>query len=576
MTPARQWRLILAWLALAGAPFLCVAPWLLSLTPPHIQSDRFLRDDDIWALLGLTVAFALSPLAWRVAPRIKARLLISPRTWVIGAAGFVALIAWAGAGLVFSDYGLSRDEDMTGFGAAILSHGQAWASLAPQWRAYASALEPEFVRLSAGVTLWQPAYLPVNAALRAFAEAAGAATLVNPLLAAASVLATFAVGRRLWPERPHLALAAAILLATSSQMLTAAMTPYAMTGHLAFNLVWLWLHIRGGKAGHAAALMVGFLATGLHQLAFHPLFAAPFVLQLWLDRRWWVAGLYTVAYAAICLFWLDYAPLTLAMAGGAPAADVSGVTGLGGQVVALIQAKHPPALRLMAENLIRFITWQSVLAAPLAILGAAAAMKAGGTLRALVLGIVLTTAAMIVLMPYQGHGWGYRYLNGLLGSVALVAALGWSRLTDGLVASARDAARGLFAGAAVISLLVLFPAQAVLASAFVRPYAAAHRAINTARAEVVLVDTRGAWYIDDLVRNDPYLAGRPLVMRSESLTSDQIVDLCAHHSLATFDAFDAARFGIRVLADGRGVSLPAVCGPNRTPVRQITPDGRGQ
>jgi hypothetical protein len=38
------------------------------------------------------------------------------------------------------------------------------------------------------------------------------------------------------------------------------MTPYAMSAHLALNLVWLWLFLRNTAASHAGAIAVGFLA----------------------------------------------------------------------------------------------------------------------------------------------------------------------------------------------------------------------------------------------------------------------------------------------------------------------------
>jgi len=47
----------------------------------------------------------------------------------------------------------------------------------------------------------------------------------------------------------------------------------------------------------------------------------------------------------------------------------------------------------------------------------------------LVAGLVLTLLAMFMLLPYQGHGWGYRYLHGLIGSAALLGGYGWITLT---------------------------------------------------------------------------------------------------------------------------------------------------
>jgi hypothetical protein len=572
--------LIQAWFALAAALFLCVTPVLLGPALSQ-QADRFLREEDIGLLAGLAMLIAASPLFWTLARRWAALAAWRPQPTgvAIGLACATALAAWLGVSLVFGGYPLSRDEDMAGFGAAILSHGQAWAPVASEWRAYVAGLEPEFVRVTAGGMWWQPAYLPVNAAMQALAGAIGAASWVNPVLAAISMIALFAVARRLWPDRPGLALAPVILLASSSQLLVTAMTSYAMTAHLAFNLVWLWLHLRGGRAGHAGALIVGFLATGLHQLVFHPLFAAPFVLQLWLDRRWATASLYTLTYGAICLFWLEFPSLTLAAVGGAVSA-AAGVGGVGGQVSALVRAHHPPTVSTMAENLIRFVTWQSVLTAPLLVLGMVPAVRAGGAMRALVVGLVLTTAALIVLMPYQGYGWGYRYWHGLLGSIALIGTLGWSRLTDRLSPNDRNAASVLFAGAAVFSILALLPIRAAQARDLTRPYALAYAAIQRAPAQVVLVDARGAWYINDLVRNDPYLGARPLVMRARSLTPDLVRDLCSRHTVAVFDTAQAAAFGIRArlaaVSDSgpkrwAALGLAPRCGPAAAPVAVIDP-----
>jgi hypothetical protein len=37
---------------------------------------------------------------------------------------------------------------------------------------------------------------------------------------------------------------------------------------------------------------------------------------------------------------------------------------------------------------------------------------------------------MFILLPYQGHGWGYRYLHGLIGSLSLLAGYGWIALSE--------------------------------------------------------------------------------------------------------------------------------------------------
>ena len=104
-----------------------------------------------------------------------------------------------------------------------------------------------------------------------------------------------------------------ILLVCSSQFLITAMTPYAMTAHLALNMIWLWLFLRDTRGAHALAAGVAFVACGLHQVVFHPLFAAPFILSLLRARRWKLAGDYGAADARrhVGLFRIFYWSLVL-------------------------------------------------------------------------------------------------------------------------------------------------------------------------------------------------------------------------------------------------------------------------
>src|SRR6185369_7896650 len=141
------------------------------------------------------------------------------------------------------------------------------------------------------------------------------------------------------------------------QLLVTAMTPYAMSAHLALNLAWLWLVLRGGKLGHGAAAGVAFLATGLHQIVFHPLFAAPFVLELWLARRWKPALLHTCAYAAIGLFWTLFPALHFhAFGTQSVATAAAGGYGIAPRALQLLAAFDLGGLGLMAKNLVRFVT----------------------------------------------------------------------------------------------------------------------------------------------------------------------------------------------------------------------------
>ena len=127
--------------------------------------------------------------------------------------------------------------------------------------------------------------------------------LLNPLLAALGAVALFDIAQRLFPGSRSAQLVALLLYGTSAQVLISAMTPAAMTGHLALNLVWLALYLRGTRASHAMAIGIGFLAIGLHQVVFHPLFAAPFIDHLRRRGEWRTAAAYLGRILSFLLFW---------------------------------------------------------------------------------------------------------------------------------------------------------------------------------------------------------------------------------------------------------------------------------
>ncbi|HEX3917895.1 MAG TPA: hypothetical protein VHW60_11195 [Caulobacteraceae bacterium] len=499
--------------------------------------------------LGLLIGLGLAPARW-LTP-FAALLERRPRLWVAGLALICFVAGLIGPWLVFEGYTFSLDEVMANFDAKIFASGRLVAPVAPEWRPFMIPMQPIFMLPFPGGDSWASSYLPVNAAIRALASLVGARALVNPLLSAFSIVATYAVGRRLWPDERQSALIAAALLGGSAQLIVTSMTSYAMPVHLALNMAWLWLFLRGGRMGHAGALVLGFFACGIHQVVFHPLFAAPWVLQLWLDRRWRLAGLYTVAYAAMCLFWIEYWAISQHLLGVAPAA--AGSAGAGyfiSRALEVVRTIRLSNVGPMGECLVRFVSWQNPLVAPLALAGALAAERAKGQMRALVLGVFLTLVAMLMLEPTQTHGWGYRYLHGLLGSIALLAAWSWRRMTWPLPAERRAAAAGGLVLACAVSLCLLTPLRAWQTWAYVDPYARADAAIALAKTDVVVVDDEDAlaFNFGTLVRNDPFLTNTPKTMALAAMDDDDVRRLCAAHpKLLIFDGPDAAAYGIDVV-----------------------------
>ena len=405
-------RLALPILALCAAAFAIdsVLP-----TPQlfYITGKFFHAHDAFWvvALALFLIALAKAPLPAAPPERVGSWSPWAQWAALQALALLVVMLGVVGAHDILLDYPLSWDETLARFDSLIFRSGSTVAPLAREWRPYADALAwQSFMQPVADHAALVSAYLPVNASLRALMGVVADDRLTSPLLAALAIASAYGVGRRLWPERRDAAFVAAVLVITSSQVLVTAMTPYAMTAHLAFNLLWLWLFLGDARSSHAGAILVGFLATGLHQLVFHPLFAAPFVFSLYRQRRIRLALAYTLSYAGIGLFWISYWKIGLALASlGAPgalpeAAAIGGARFFFERVEGLFVDYEWQSIPLMLKNSLRFVVWQNPLLLPLAALSGRALVQDRRYARELLAGVLLTFAVMSLLMPFQGHG----------------------------------------------------------------------------------------------------------------------------------------------------------------------------
>ena len=524
--------LLLAMGILVALTAIAAAEYFLSASVPIYSgwglSNYFVYRQDLVAvpiILGTLAAV----LAWRPgAGPPQSRL--DPRLVAVASAGVVLVLGYAGTYFVFRNYALSLDEFLVGFDAAILRHGSLLARIPVEWRNYVDALQPLFVLHAPGDIAWSSAYLPGNAAIIAVFEWLGDGALAPSVLAAASVILLYLVARKLAPEDHEFAIIAVLLLVTSSQFLLTAMTPYAMTAHLALNLAWLWLALHDRPWSRGTAIAVSFVACGLHQMVFHPLFVAPFLLWFWWTGRRSLALFYFAAVSVSALLWIVYWQLAVVFT----LPDAPDAAPLGGalfteRVLDVIEdAFRIEALGLIPDNLLRFFTWQNPLMLALVAAALLTIRRQPPIAKALVGGILLMFAATILLMPYQGHGWGYRYFHGLLGSFALLGAYGWRTI----IAQAPELRRRLHVGlglAILVSVGVLLPLRAVQAYRFVTPYAVASDQIARADADVVILDSGDRWFGWDLVRNDPFLRHRPIIVYARSLRTAQARALCRNY-----------------------------------------------
>ncbi len=510
------------------------------------MSGTFVNLQDRWLLLlGLALGGA-AMLPWGRAPRLP-RLPQWRAGWVWALTGALFVVCWAGHGTVLAGYDLSRDEQMATFDAWIYRHG-AWAwPLPPGWQADANMLNLLFMLPVKAPVAWVSAYLPGNALLHAVLG-----TATGPLLTALSMPLLWGVARQLWPETREPAVIALMLFAGSGAVVLMGMTAYAMPAHLFANLLWLRLFLLNRRDADAGAMLVGALATGLHQPLFHPLFVAPWLLVLLVERRWARLGFFTLGYLVIGLAWLGWPHFQLALVAG-PHSLVDPGTGYLARLGAMLAQNHQN-LPMMAANLLRFFTWNHVLLLPL-LLASARGLRADPRGLALMAGLVGPVLLFAVILPYQGHGFGYRYLHGLLGSAALLGAYGWQRL-----ATEHAALRPLFWRASVLGLVVMLPVQMGFAHRLYAPFAAVSARIAASGADYVLIGADDGPFALDLVLNPPDVGRRPVRLAVGEIDDVDALAarLCPARALVALPAdslFDplSAAFGVPRAgqADGR-------------------------
>lgn len=499
--------------------------------PPSIPRWYFLHQDVFLlsiSIIGLA-GLSLLPGSDRAPTLTPAAILIA-----IGAA---ALIAYAGAWLILEHYPLSRDEALADLATDYLVHGRLGQRIPPALAPIAEPMVPLGAEGWLNAGWWVSSYLPGNALLRAAAAWAGDRWLAGPVLLAMGVLALWASARRLWPQKPEAATVAVVLALTSSQLLLMAMSAYAMTAQFALNAIWLWCFLRGGRAGHGMAMLIGFAAVGLHQLHFHLIFASGFVIWLYRTDQQRTAAAYCVALTCSLLAWkIGYARLLVDELGRATSPVVLSMS-----LQTWLVAIAPRVLEWQPINsLARFAAWQNVLLLPLAALGARQAKDGSGRLT-IFWAMRFSCVFGLVTMVYQAHGYGYRYLHHLLPCFYMLAAEGWIRWNERHPEAPLRAP--ILAGSAAIAIGGTIPACVWMSHAFVHPYATVYRVAKAAPADVVLVDARGAAFVQDIVRTDDRLS-RPLLLDLAETDGDQLVRLCRHQRVMILDQHQTRALGV--------------------------------
>lgn len=481
----------------------------------------FLSRQDRWLLLAEAAVVA----ACSVGLRARGKPLTADLRLLLIVSGVLLLVCFAGHYLVLSSYDMSRDEQMATFDASIFAHGQLVQKLPPLWRDHADALNTLFMYPAEHRGAWISAYLPGNAVFRALVGWLTTPVLTGPLMTVIGGLALWGCARRIWPQDREASAIALLLYAGSAQVIVTGMTAYAMPAHLALDLTWLWLFLRRVWWADVLAVGVGFIAVGLHQPLPHLMFVAPLLFLPLLEKQWPRVVIYAFGYAATGAFWLCWPDwmwrLVQASEGAQKPAGVDYFTRL---IVTVMHGDHFGFFDMCA-NLLRFIAWQNLLLIPLLLLGMKIARKdrlAG----ALAVGIFLTIYVMAVILPYQGHGFGYRYLHGLIGNCILLAVYGWKSL-----AGRQGKWRSLLLRASAGGIVLILPLQAWMAQAFYAPEAEVSAQIDASKADYAVIGAADVLFSRDLVNNPPRLDRRPVRLLREKIDPAAARTICGGHAI---------------------------------------------
>jgi hypothetical protein len=175
------------------------------------------------------------------------------------------------------------------------------------------------------------------------------------------------------------------------------------------------------------------------------------------------------------------------------------------------------------------VVWQHPLLLPLAIFGAVSCWRAEPLVKALAVSFLLPVVVMAVLLPWQGHGWGYRYVHPAVGSVVILACYGFAKIEQANLSLQRP----LIVTTAVAAVLLVV--HGAMASSMIRPYTQLREELAAMDADVVIVDSEAAPFGQDLVVNQFDLANRPKLLIAKLVTPSVIRALCKRGSIGFYD-----------------------------------------
>jgi hypothetical protein len=497
--------------------------------------------------LGAGISLAALVVAWRFLPHHVgvdvARWLAEHRLAVSCLVTFAMVIL---ANLVCGGRALTQDE------FAPLTQGRIFAAgkIAGEW-------PPDMMNLLLPKTSWNwffvkaidtgrfvSNYSPGHALLIAPFAWLGVESASNAVI---SGLVLFVIASIAGHIRGSHAAGAAMLLTLASPGFWAyGLGFYSMPAHLLVNMLFVLLLMQRSLEATAAAGAMGGFGLALHNPFPHAVFAAPWILAMFREPRWWIriplmASCYAVVYVPLALGWDDYkaairrettvaqpAAAVATMSPGLPTPLLDRVQSYVDQVRSAFTFEGAwPVLRHRLFALLKLVAWDAPALLVLASWGVFRNRHDRVT-RLLAASALATFLGYTFVRFSGGHGWGYRYFFPTWGVLPILA--GTAAIGPGTMPRAAQ----VILTAAVVAAPLAVPARLWQMHGFYAGHFSAEPAVPPEvaaalpefdpRRVLVFINPSNLPFRRDLVQNDPFLRKGPIRMNT---TGDEVSELVA-------------------------------------------------
>lgn len=460
---------------------------------------------------------------------------------------FVFTFTLIGSDVVYHNFALSLDEFLALFQAKIFSNGNIAGPIDPEWKDWLSALQPIWVLWDNHKSQWIVDYFPINSVLHSIYLPFTNTNIISPIMAGFSIIILGKIINQQYKKEITAPMIGIALLSLSPQFLITAMSPYAMTTHLFLNLVWLFFFLKEKRIYTYIGALIGFLAIGIHQLHNFLTFSIPFLVLLSIKKDWPALIIHSITYITSLIFWVfwkDFSLSSLIIENSQDSFNTLAIKSYWQSMLAFLHSHSLKDLIGWSVNLFRFIAWQHILLLPLIISAWYFRKNMTALTKTLVWSCVISIIPYIILMPTQGHGWGYRYLHGLLGNISLIATFGWVQLKNHSQIKNRNI-NLVFITSCIFMIILALPLRNWQTEKEIAPYANSMQFLQNQSVDILLIDGNTIWYGQDLVRNDPTLTNTPKIMLLQSLNNEKLKTLCEKYTVKLITLKDLIKFGIK-------------------------------